>query len=377
MKFLLVNHEYPPVGGGAATASQAIASNLTDRGHGVVVVTTHHGKLPSYSTEEGVIVYRLKCIRKCIDRSNVFEMLSFVMAAFFRLPFILAKHQPDALIIFFSLPSGPLGLVAKIFAKLPYVISLRGGDVPGLVPELDSLHKVLAPLRRVVLRHARAVIANSEGLGKLSEAADSYPVRVIPNGVDTEFFRPGSARSPSSAANDALRVLFVGRFQEQKNLEVLLQQLARFPSGSFELHLVGNGPLETRLRALADQLEIGELITWHGWLPRLALPKVYQSADCLVNPSLYEGMPNVVLEAMASGLPVIASNISGHEALALNGETGIIFDVEQPDTLFSAIGRLVNDRELGHKLGTMGRARAVSEFSWRRTTDSYLELLSD
>ena len=373
MKFLLVNYEYSPIGGGAATASQAIARNLVALGHSVTVLTSRYRDLPAFETEDGVAICRVRCLRKHPDRSSLLEKLTFVTFASCRLPFVLAKHRPTAVIVFFSLPCGPLGLLTKLFSGAPYVISLRGGDVPGLVAELDSIHKIIAPLRRLVLKHACAVVANSEGLRELSEAADPYPVRVIHNGVDTESFQPGATRSTFSQSPEPLRILFVGRFQQQKNLEFLLRQVSRLAAKNFELHLVGDGPQEKYLRAVASQLGIAESIVWHGWLPSAALPSVYQSADCLVNPSFYEGMPNVVLEAMACGLPVIASKVSGNDALVRHGETGFLFGLQEQDGLISALQRM-SDVDLRRRMGARGRERVIAEFSWRTATEAYVAL---
>lgn len=375
MKFLLVNYEYPPIGGGAATASRAIARNLVALGHGVTVLTSRFRGSSAHETEDGVAIRRVRCLRANPDRSNLFEMLTFVIAALFRLPFVLIKHRPDAVIIFFSLPCGPLGLVAKLFYHLPYVVSLRGGDVPGLVTKLNATHKVLSPLRRLVLKNARAVVANSEGLRELSEAADPYPVRVIPNGVDPVMFQPGPARSTSSRPGQPLRILFVGRFQKQKNLEFLLRQIARIGRRDFALDMVGDGPEKESLRKLADQLGIAESIRWHGWLSRAALPGVYQSVDCLVNPSSYEGMPNVVLEAMACGLPVIASKVSGHDVLVLSEETGFLFNLRDSDGLALALQRMF-DVDLRRRMGARARERVVADFSWRVVTENYLGLFA-
>ncbi|MEP7016000.1 MAG: glycosyltransferase family 4 protein [Verrucomicrobiota bacterium] len=372
MKFLLVNHEYPPVGGGAATASYETARSLSALGHDVSVLTGHYGKLPRSTTEDSVVVRRIRCIRKRLDRSNIFEMLTFMIAAFFLLPFLLIKCRPHALIVFFTLPSGPIGLAANMFAGLPYLVSLRGGDVPGLVPELDGIHKFIAPLRRHILEQAAAVVANSEGLRRLSEQADKIPVRVIPNGVDTNFFRPSSELS-----SNRLRILFVGRFQEQKNLTFLLKQIARLSAGTFELHLVGDGPQRAHLRSLAQKLDIATKVVWHGWLTRDQLLRVYQSVDCLVNPSLYEGMPNVVLEAMACGLPVIASNVPGNNELVLSGETGLLFDLQQPDSFLGAIDRLLHERSQRLRMGSMAREHVRANYSWRNVAQGLETLVRE
>src|SRR2546423_2328638 len=239
MRLLLVNYEYPPVGAGAATATQAIARNLVALGHHVTVLTGSFRNLPHLSDENGVTVLRVRCLRRRADRCSVFEMFSFTVSALLSLPSVRVSAQPDALIVFFSLPSGPIGAAAQLWYRLPYLVSLRGGDVPGLTPEVNWIQRLLAPIRRHILKRAAAVVANSDGLRDLSEAADPIPVQVIPNGVDTDFFRP----SPESwvSARERFRLLFVGRFHAQKNLAVLLEQLAALRAqrpGKFEIHLV-------------------------------------------------------------------------------------------------------------------------------------------
>ena len=374
MRLLLVNYEYPPIGAGAATATQAIAHNLVALGHHVTVLTGSFRALPRRSDENGVTVLRVRCLRWRADRCGVFEMLTFTVSALFSLPSVRAAAQPDALIVFFSFPSGPVAALARSWYGLPYLVSLRGGDVPGLTPEVSWIHRLLAPIRRHILKHATAVVANAEGLRKLSEATDRARVHVIPNGVDTEFFQPAPTPSENDAAGHPFRLLFVGRFQGQKNLPYLLQECSRLPPRSFELHLVGDGPLAAELRALAEQLGLGPAVIWHGWLPRAALRDVYQSADCLINPSLYEGMPNVVLEAMACALPVIASNIPGNQDLVSHGKTGLLFDLENPSELASHLRALANDRALGQRMGRAARVVAETDYSWRNVAERYAAL---
>jgi glycosyltransferase involved in cell wall biosynthesis len=250
---------------------------------------------------------------------------------------------------------------------------LRGGDVPGAEPTLAITHRLLQPLRRHVLRRSVAVVANSNGLRKMSLTADPIPVRVIPNGVDTEFFHPPAQRPVS----DRFRVAFVGRFQAQKNLAVLLEQFAQMRDKAprrVELHLVGDGPLFTELRAQSASLRLNGEITWHGWLPREELRAVLQSCDCFVNPSQYEGMPNAVLEAMACGLPVVASRVPGNEDLVIDGETGLLFDLASPSTLALQLESLANDPQVRDRMGRAGRAVVERDYSWRNVAERYAAL---
>jgi glycosyltransferase involved in cell wall biosynthesis len=369
MRILLVNYEYPPIGAGAATATRAIARALVRAGHHVVVLTGRYKGLAANSSEDGITIRRIPGLRRAMDRSGILEMASFLAVGLMVAPGIMKRHQIAATIVFFSLPSGPIGLLGRWRCAVPYVVSLRGGDVPGAEPSLSLIHWILTPLRRAVLKNSVGVIANSEGLKKMAEAADPFPVEVILNGVDAEFFVPLESRS----AHDVLRILFVGRFQKQKNLPFLMQQVARLPAGTFELHLVGDGPEKDRLRRLAAQLGITSAITWSGWLPRADLRAIYQSCDCLVNPSTYEGMPNVVLEAMAAGLPVIASNVPGNDALVKPGETGFLFELGDKESLRSALDAL-RDPTNRTRMGVAAAARARQLPTWEDVARRYVEL---
>ena len=190
MKILLINYEYPPIGGGAATATAAIAEHLASLGHTVTVLTSRFRDLKGAIREGDVQVVRCPAIRKCPDRSGILEMFSFLVSAGLMLGSVIRKHRIEASIVFFSFPCGPLGLWGLKRGNVPYVISLRGGDVPGNEAGLNTLHRLLAPLRRLIFRRSVAVVANSPGLKEMSERADPYPVQVIPNGVDTDFSAP-------------------------------------------------------------------------------------------------------------------------------------------------------------------------------------------
>jgi glycosyltransferase involved in cell wall biosynthesis len=377
MNILLINYEYPPIGGGAATATAAIAGHLASLGHAVTVLTSRFRDLKGAIREGNVQVMRCSAIRKCPDRSGILEMLSFLLSAGLLLGSLIRKHRIEAAIIFFSFPCGPLGLWGLKRGNVPYVISLRGGDVPGNEAALDPLHRLLAPLRRLIFRRSVAVIANSPGLKEMSERADPFPVQVIPNGVDTDFFCPLENRD--EAAHPAFAFLFVGRFQIQKNLFYLLDHVAslrRSGVGPFVLHIVGDGPQHDELQNHAINLGIEDCLVWHGWVDKDRLRQIYQSADCFVNPSLYEGMPNVVLEAMACGLPVVASRVLGNDAVVRHGETGSLFDLDKPDAFRTALREMMANPGRASEMGEKGRSWVMSDFSWRQVAQAYADLFS-
>lgn len=344
VKILLINYEYPPVGGGAGNATRELARALVTLGHEPVVLTAAFRNRLTSHADAGVRLIQIPSRRAKAERASTFEMASFVWGALRRIRRILREERVDGIWCFFSIPCGPVAWWGWRATKIPYLVLLRGGDVPGNEPSLNWMHALLKPLRHAVLRNARAVVANSHGLKAAAERADPFAVSVVPNGVDTTFWRPNEYTQKRVPR----RYLFVGRFQPQKNLAWLLHFLAnRMASGeSFELHLVGDGPQRRELGALAETLGLSTRIVWHGWLDKEALRDRYQTCDILINPSLYEGMPNVVLEAAACGLECWLSDIPEHRELGgiTGAEAGSLLRIDKVllSTWRDSAGTLVN-----------------------------------
>lgn len=374
MKLLLLNHEFPPIGGGAGNAAWFIARALRDVGVEVHIVTAGFHGLPAIDRCDGIVIERLPVVRMRADRSNVFEMLTYLVSAWWRFRLSRMVGEYDGVIAFFSVPAGIIAWqIHRHRPDTPYLVSLRGGDVPGLTPEVGWIHRLISPIRRRVLRTSRAVVANAPDLALLAEQADEVAVAVVPNGVDTDYYTPLHRDVRTQAT---LRVLFVGRFHRQKNLFTLLSSFSDACKRiSMELVMVGDGPLGDALRTHATVLGCADKIVWAGWLEKPELRATYRSSDIFVNPSLYEGMPNTVLEAMACGLAVITSDIGGNDQLVENERTGLMFDLSQPQLLTDAIIRLAQNTALRDQLGTAARTLVSAKHSWRTVARDYLDLL--
>lgn len=370
MRILLINSEFPPVGGGAGNASANLAREMVIAGHEVTMLTAHHRGLPFNEIWEGVRVRRIRALRRRRERSNAVEQLAFMLASTMVTLLNLRRWRPDVILAFFGIPSGLAAWAAKRLAGVPYLVSLRGGDVPGFRPyDFALYHRLAAPLIRMIWRGAEHVIANSEGLKALAEAFyPGFPIEVIPNGVDLAKYRP-SHRTWSPP-----RLLLVGRLVHQKGVDLLLDALAGLKEHIWYLTLVGDGPQRPHLEAQVARLALQERVDFSHWLEGEALVRAYQQANLFVFPSRHEGMPNVVLEAMSAGLPVVASRIAGNEELVVDGETGLLVPPEDVDALRRALKTLLLDADLRQRMGTAGRARVEEKFSWRRSAQSYLTL---
>lgn len=373
MKILLINYEYPPIGGGASNATYNIAKSLVKHGHNVAIITASFNRLKGHCYHEGIDVYRIPAIRKYSNQSNLIEKISFVISCFISLPKLINIIKPEKAIIFFSIPCGIVGPFIKKIYKIEYILSLRGGDVPGLEFTIDSIHRCIKPLRQLILRKAKIVVANSRGLAFASEKIDPFHVKVIPNGVDTNFFIP-----TTGVNGNTFKFLYVGRFQRQKNLFNLLDNIAKLRTNiqkKFYLYLVGDGPLKEELILKSLSLKIDDIVFWHGWKSKEELKKIYSSCNCLIQPSYYEGMPNVVLEAMACGLPIIATNVIGNQDVVMHGKTGFLYDINNYESFQEYSRKILEDTDLCMKFGESGRRWVVSEFTWDKVTEEYIKAI--
>jgi glycosyltransferase involved in cell wall biosynthesis len=371
MKLLLINSEYPPIGGGAANASANIARLLAQRGHKVLLLTARYGDLPREETLAGVDIVRVPSLRRRKDRSSALEQISFIFSASFLVLSLPRHFKADATLAFFGLPSGAVALLLKKLHRVPYVISLRGGDVPGFRPyDFRLYHKISAPLLRLIWKNANSIVANSQGLRQLALAFDSrYDIPIIPNGVDAEQF------AVSNGSWSPPRILSVGRVVHQKGFDLGLRALAQLKELQWEWTIGGDGPQMQRLRAMAQEAGLRDRIHFAGWLPASQLRERYTSANLFLFPSRQEGMPNAVLEAMASGLPVVATKISGNEELVIDGKTGALVPAENVDALREALRLLLVDAQKCERMGRAARQRVEESFTWTRVADQYEKIL--
>ena len=134
MRILILNSEYPPIGGGAGNASANIASCIARLGHEVHVVTSRFDNLPHQEQFTGLTIYRIPALRRKRDRSGALEQILFILSASFWTLNLIPRLKPEVALAFFGIPSGAVMWLIKRLYKIPYVISLRGGDVPGFRP---------------------------------------------------------------------------------------------------------------------------------------------------------------------------------------------------------------------------------------------------
>ena len=271
----------------------------------------------------------------------------------------------DAIDAHYMYPDGVAAVWLGQNLGVPTVVTARGTDI-NLIPRYA--------LPRALIQQA---IAGSSGLIAVSAAlkrelvalgAPDDKVTVLRNGVDTTAFHPLD-RSAARAALGLTRptLLSVGHLIERKGHHLIIEAMAQLPE--FDLLIVGEGPLRDSLLALTGRLGLGERVKLVGTRPHGELPTVYSAADILILASSREGWANVLLEAMACGTPVVATNIWGNPEVVRDHAAGLIVEENTPDGIVAAVRRLFA------RLPDRTATRAYAEqFGWGDTTEGQLAL---
>ncbi len=261
---------------------------------------------------------------------------------------------------------GVHGALAAFLARVPVIYSVRGRTY-----ELaqERRRRILGLLGRAGCRFTAVTrdIANSL---VVECGVPVERVVLVPNGVDTAIYTPciDTKEARTAIGLDASRFTIgtVARLEPVKGIEYLLHSLPAIESclGPIQVVIVGDGTLRDRLQRLAGSLPISSPVTFLGL--RTDVPRVLRTFDIFVLPSLSEGMPNVLLQAMAAGLPCIATAVGGTPELIRHGETGLLVPSEDPAALAEAVLSLAESVSLRRKLALAARPTAEQEYGLGR-----------
>lgn len=234
-------------------------------------------------------------------------------------------------------------------------------------PRLTAFYKWVTPR---AYRTSDLVFALSPYMADLARRGGAKAVEVVPNGIDPEDI---GLATESRGQSDRLRLLYVGRFSVEKGIQVLIEMCALRRDLDFVLDLVGDGLLLPRLRQLTAR---DSRVTLLGRRPRRELGAIYRSHDALVLPSLSEAFPTVLLEALASGTPVIASNVGGIPSIVQHGRNGLLVSPADARALADAIALFARDAGLRRSLFENARSSVLPRFSWMTIGDRMAGLIA-
>jgi len=380
----MLNYEFPPIGGGAANAHKCLlqqyAGNsslkidvLTSAPSGTGFQPVKHGQdgratLIKEKFADNITIYKVGLHKKQLHYWRKTEVLEWLLKAGFHYRRLLRENDYDLAHAFFGFPTG--WLCYRRSHKLPYIISLRGSDVPGEHARLKLDYKILGPAFRAIWKKASALVANSEGLkNRALKFMPSAEIDVIPNGVELERFNPAQTTSESQT----IRLLTVGRLSVTKRMDILINavDILKNKGCKILLKIVGGGQTQQKLKQIVNEKKLDNIIEIAGRIDAEDMPRVYRQNNIFISASKLEGMSNAMLEAMASGLPIIAARCEGTEELI--AENGLVIENANAEEIAKAIKKLIDDRQLRNQMSIAARQRA-QQFTWGRIAEQYLNL---
>lgn len=370
IKLLMVNYEFPPIGGGAGNAHQYLLREYAGRDDlRIDVLTSACGRGLSIETPaENITLHRVGIHKKNLHywkRREVIEWLLKSRRVYDRL---LREKTYDLAHAFFAFPSG--WLPYRSSGRLPYLLSLRGSDVPGYNVRLGLDYKLLRGLFRKIWMGAEAIVANSSGLARLAgQFTPDRKIEVICNGIDTDHYVPAQERM----LRPPLQILCVARLIRRKRICLSMHAVKAALNAGLDVHfnIAGEGNLLSSLQQHARALGLADRVHFLGRIERQQMPGIYQKNHLFLMTSRHEGMSNAMLEAMACGLPIVTTFCEGVEELI--DDNGIVVQSSQPDQVGTAIVSILQDESRWKIMSTAARRRAQT-FRWSAVADRYIEL---
>ncbi|HSO25714.1 MAG TPA: glycosyltransferase family 4 protein [Methanobacteriaceae archaeon] len=347
MRIAMVGH-FPPHIGGISSYVYLLSKKLIENGDEVYVLTYPHEDVQSLQGihVESASAPNIKGLRGLVFSINGTRKLIQMVR----------EYDINLIHAHYLSPPGLIGLMTSMFTGVPFCVTLHGSDV-----FLLSSNRVLRPIFKMILSHAIGVFVVSQAVReKVLEMGIpdlEKKIKITWNGVDTDKFNPqntGNLRKELEIESEVPIILFVGNLVAQKGVKHLLRA-KKLMKEDAKVVIVGGGPLLQDLKGMAEY-EGMEDVLFPG--PRSDVDRLIPDADVMVLPSISESFGIALLEGMASGKPVVATNVGGIPEL-VNDDVGIMVEPEDPVALAEALDKMIKNPEMREKMGKMARKRAL------------------
>jgi glycosyltransferase involved in cell wall biosynthesis len=355
MKVLMVNYEYPPLGGGCANAMSYIIKEFTkDKDLDIDVVTSSTNKFKIENISDNIKLHKLDIGKKNqnLHYQTNKELITFSLKANKYIKNLIKDNDYDLIHSFFGIPCGFLVKNHKI----PFIVSLRGSDVPFYSLRYEMLDKLIFQnLSRGVWKKANHVTVNSKYLKNLAKKTKhDQKFELIYNGIDLEEFRV--PKNFEKKESKKFKIISVGRLIERKGFEYIIEAISELKD--VELTIVGDGPIKKKLENLAQRLNSNCKFT--GNVKHSKIPEILWNSDLFVIASISESLSNTMLEALAASLPVITTNTGTAELIY---ENGYIVEPENSQQIRDKIIELKSNINLKEEMSKRS-IKIAEELSW-------------
>lgn len=369
MRILVLNHEFPPVGGGGGRAAEDLCRGLARFGHEIVILTAHLGGLPYEEKRDGYTIIRVPSIRTRPYKASFLSMVAYILAGLWAGHRLFRSFKPEVIHAHFAVPAGALAWAFSRLSGIPYVLTIHLGDVPeGVAEKTRRWFRWIYPLTHRIWRDASRIVAVSEFTRQLALQKYDAGIQVIPNGVDLSSVQPGLFQ-----LNKPPRIVFAGRFMAQKNPLQLVLTLSELKQLDWQCVMIGDGPLMQDVRRRAAASGLGERFQFTGWIDPQDVLQWFDNSDILFMPSRSEGLPVVGVQALAKGLAIVASRVGGFVDLVEHDKNGYLISQENTDEFSTSLLSLLSDsnRLLSFRNASLEMAK---HFDIKRVVEQYQDL---
>lgn len=347
MKICILGH-FPPHLGGISSYTYLLTKELINRGDEVFVLTYPHEDIQDI---EDIPVFTAPTL----NIKGIRGLLFFISATF-KLLWMIRKHKIDLVHAHYVMPPGLIAVICSMLSGVKTAITIHGSDIFVLARNPILKRVILFTLKKsdyifVVSDSLKQEILNLGIEGIENKLSITY------NAVDVERFKPGlksDFKEEIGIEPSKPVILFVGNLVWQKGVEYLIRA-KEFINEDSVIVIVGGGPLLDELKAIVEFENLEDIIFTGA---RDDVHKIMPAADIVVLPSVSESFGIVILEAMASGKPMVATNVGGIPEV-VNSETGIIVNPQDPVGLAEAINKLLEDRNLQKSMGSAAREQVM------------------
>lgn len=377
-RILILNYEFPPLGGGGGVATKDLAKGFIENGYEVDCLTSGYGNLKKNENVDGINVFRVKTFgRKELATATFISMLTFLFFGFFKGISLCRKNKYRFINTHFAIPTGPLGFILSKFFRLKNILSIHGGDIydPSL-KRSPHKHWCWRTVVKFIISRADFVVAQSSNTKENAEKYYNFrkEISVIPLPYSKINFSK-KTRNELGLDIDKKYLISVGRLVKRKGYDYLLKAFSEIKNENIELLIIGYGPEKDNLKKMADNLNVSRRVHFLENIKTDEEKFQYlDTADVYVLSSLHEGFGVVLQEAMQVGLPIVATNNGGQVDFIQSEKNGLLVEAKNSEKLAEAIKKLLANEDLAKKMRN-NNIEKIEEFNSKKIAVKYLELV--